>query len=241
MSSALYFRNPHAYWCFVHGFCIVLDVQHNSYLSLPSEAMERIIPYIHGEGSAPFKIGLQPMPPDLLPLAEELVAARVLTNARPAQSIHAHANTPRPSHLLPQFPQNRTGRGVRSLLPQFLRACAVADYQLCHLSFFNLVSRLLSRKYRRCRDNTDDAMTGMLTFLSSAFITLRPFYPRQYRCIFDCLALLTFLSNWGLFPNWVFGVSADPFSAHCWVQHNHLVLCDTRDFSATRFTPIMTI
>ena len=40
--------------------------------------------------------------------------------------------------------------------------------------------------------------------------------------------------------NLVFGVTGDPFSAHCWVQVDELVLNDTLG-NANAYTPIRTV
>jgi hypothetical protein len=50
--------------------------------------------------------------------------------------------------------------------------------------------------------------------------------------------LLEFLAVYGHFPRLVFGVQAQPFSAHCWVQHADLLLNATLE-DAVAFTPIM--
>lgn len=60
--------------------------------------------------------------------------------------------------------------------------------------------------------------------LVSIFHALRPFYVRRYRCLFDSLCLIEFLATFGHFPQWVFGVKAAPFGAHCWVQKDRCVL-----------------
>jgi hypothetical protein len=44
--------------------------------------------------------------------------------------------------------------------------------------------------------------------------------------LFDSLALLEFLAVYRFFPRIVFGVVADPFQAHCWLQDDAVVLND---------------
>ena len=72
------------------------------------------------------------------------------------------------------------------------------------------------------------------------FLSLRPLFPRKYLCLFDSLALLEFLSKYGLHPSWVFGVQPDPFEAHCWLQHQDTILNDTVEVVST-YTPIMAV
>jgi hypothetical protein len=44
----------------------------------------------------------------------------------------------------------------------------------------------------------------------------------------------------GIRPTLVFGVSADPFAAHCWVQLDDIVLTGDLD-TARQFTPILAL
>lgn len=72
------------------------------------------------------------------------------------------------------------------------------------------------------------------------FCKLRPLYGRNRLCLFDSLALLEFLSCKGLYPTWVFGVTIEPFQAHCWVQTRGLLLNDTVE-AISHYTPIMAV
>ena len=74
----------------------------------------------------------------------------------------------------------------------------------------------------------------------AVFDTLRPWWPQNYRCLYDSLALLVFLAASDLFPTWVFGVQEEPFEAHCWVQAGEVVLNDSLE-SVSAFTPIMIV
>jgi hypothetical protein len=59
--------------------------------------------------------------------------------------------------------------------------------------------------------------------------------------MFDSLALVEFLAQWHIFPDWVFGVRVDPFEAHCWVQAVEVVLSDTLSFASRWYSPIMVL
>jgi hypothetical protein len=71
-----------------------------------------------------------------------------------------------------------------------------------------------------------------------AFLVHRPFYPRDYACMFEALALLRYLAVRGFVATWVFGVRGAPFSAHCWLEHGGVVLNDDPD-AVRAYTPIM--
>jgi hypothetical protein len=75
----------------------------------------------------------------------------------------------------------------------------------------------------------------------AAFLRARPFFfGARDACVRDSLAMGEFLAAEGFYPNWVFGVSTDPFEAHCWLQIGEVVLNDTPDNVRT-YTPIMAV
>jgi hypothetical protein len=98
-------------------------------------------------------------------------------------------------------------------VPSFLFAAAKADYRLRRQSIARVVRSVALRKR---------------------------IYPRDYLCLFDSLALIEFLAHHGLFPTWVFGVTSDPFLAHCWVQEGDTLMNDTVEHVGP-FVPLMTV
>ena len=75
----------------------------------------------------------------------------------------------------------------------------------------------------------------------AAFIRLRPLLFRaQDACLFDSLALMRYLSYYGVFPTCVLGVQTGPFAAHCWVQYQGIVFNDAPEY-VRRFTPILAV
>jgi hypothetical protein len=49
-----------------------------------------------------------------------------------------------------------------------------------------------------------------------------------------------FLASYGHYPEWVFGVNLDPWSAHCWVQCEQFVLNDDPEIVAS-YIPILAV
>ena len=75
----------------------------------------------------------------------------------------------------------------------------------------------------------------------SLFERIRPFlFGARDQCLFESFVLSNFLAKYGLYPEWVFGVTTDPFAAHCWLQHRRVVFNDYAEH-ASEFTPIMII
>ena len=72
----------------------------------------------------------------------------------------------------------------------------------------------------------------------AAFRSIRPLVPVPRVCLHDCLALLDWLGASRAGAQLVFGVSAFPFAAHCWVQAGGRVIDDHPE-SVSRFEPIL--
>jgi hypothetical protein len=121
---------------------------------------------------------------------------------------------------------------------EFVRATIKASWVLRCRSMHRIVSDVRQRKQRRKLSESTD--WAFLRELVAIFFSIRPFYPRKYLCLYDSLALIEFLALFNLFPQWVFGVTAEPFRAHCWVQEADVILNDSLDF-ARIYKPIMSI
>lgn len=59
-------------------------------------------------------------------------------------------------------------------------------------------------------------------------------------CRFRSLVLMNYLTRSGIAPDWVFGVRLCPFSAHCWVEYNGVILNEDSD-TVAEFRPIMSV
>lgn len=73
-----------------------------------------------------------------------------------------------------------------------------------------------------------------------AFEAMRPWFPRRMVCLFDSLALMSFLSRHSARGDLVFGVRGMPFSAHCWVEDEGAPLNDEPAYCAS-FRPILRV
>ncbi|WP_140909463.1 lasso peptide biosynthesis B2 protein [Cognatiluteimonas lumbrici] len=87
-------------------------------------------------------------------------------------------------------------------------------------------------RYRDLRCVAPSAATARaseqrLLRVARAFLRARRYVPATPCCLPDSLACLRFLARRGLYANIVFGVTYDPFSAHCWVQAGDIALNET--------------
>lgn len=106
------------------------------------------------------------------------------------------------------------------------------------LPFRRTAARVCGRK---AAGQSSQPEAGEVARLVRIFDWLRPLaFRKTDECFMYCLALTEFLSRYGVFPSWVFGVRADPFRAHCWLQHSDLVLTDI-PYNLRRMTPILVL
>ena len=122
----------------------------------------------------------------------------------------------------------------------FVSASVFAKYALRFWPLERVVRRVAIRKAARA-GSAQTLDVGRTRQLVDTFARLRVFlFSHHERCLHDSLSLVEFLARHDVFPSWVFGVNARPFTAHCWVQHGELVFNDSVEHSST-YTPIMAI
>lgn len=77
--------------------------------------------------------------------------------------------------------------------------------------------------------------------LIDVFRRLRPFaFAAEGRCLLHALTLTRFLSKYGFYPEWVIGVTTQPWGAHSWVQWGNFLL-DSNPEKVCAYTPIMRV
>lgn len=241
MTEPHYYLTRHTFLCRNGFHWILLDVTRDKYLAIHARHFDLLQPWLHGcsQQSASISCDAREIPRDTSELASELVAQDLLTTDSNI------GKTAEPVMLAPAMASLNPFRVQTRFLPRLMNATAylitayMADTMLRRRAFRDIVRRVATRnscKQKECADfDMAAAERAVLTFNS-----LRPIYPRDYLCLYDSLALLEFLSIKGLFPRWVFGVAADPFQAHCWVQEGTVVLNDTVE-RVSAYVPIMVI
>ncbi len=128
-------------------------------------------------------------------------------------------------------------------VPAVLRFIASATIAALALRFFRMerVVRRVARRSELKRSNAVAFDAPRAHQLVAAFASLRPFFfTAKDACLFEALALSEFLARYGIYPNWVFGVRARPFAAHCWLQQGGVVFNDTVEH-VTQYAPIMSV
>jgi hypothetical protein len=65
-------------------------------------------------------------------------------------------------------------------------------------------------------------------------------FAAEGRCLLHALTLVKFLNRCGFYPDWVIGVTTQPWAAHSWVQWGSFLL-DTTPENVCHYTPIMVV
>ena len=243
MRPATFFLRQHVFLCRDIHHWVILDVAHDKYIRVDRRQFESLGPWLHGwEGTGEYQAradDVSHLPADVRELAGELFSAEILSDdPEGTKDARAIRLTPSADELAVAI-SARTGKSHWCHAPTFFLSCAMASRQLRKGPFRSIITNVGARKRRNMRSAGDFDRKRART-LVEAFDALRPWYPRPYLCMFDSLALLNFLAWYGLFPEWVFGVRAEPFEAHCWVRAGTTVLNDTLERTGA-LTPIMQV
>ena len=235
----MYQLAPFVFACMTGRNCMFLDLRQDRYLSVPQELMDALAPQIHGWqlSSHPHEARAT-LCTDTVPLAEDMLAAGIL---RPYQSGTA---VPRPQPPpatgdLASLSSADCDRNSGNCWMSVSSALASADCALRVLPLWRIVARISAHAQSTGKPPHADLLSRAAT-LTRCFREIRPWYPRDYLCLFDSLALTRYLHHHHIWTCWIFGVREDPFAAHCWVQYGGIVLNEHID-RAHLYTPIMAI
>jgi hypothetical protein len=239
MAPTTYFLKGHVHMCVAGHHCVLLDVKSNRYLSVEREQMDqlrgRLFGWRHDHADSEMEAH---SPASAAALIQELLHEGLLTTRSEDSHAAQPPSLPTPTRTLYASAATTRARALMCLVP-FLLSCAYADYSLRRRPFEAIIDTVRGTRTRR-RPVPSKKNHARLGPLITDFATVRLLYPRRYLCLFDTLALLTFLTFYGLYPTWVFGVQSEPFMAHCWLQFEEEVIYDTID-NVRLFTPIMTV
>lgn len=122
----------------------------------------------------------------------------------------------------------------------FAKAFAEARLSLALSSFEVTVERVRIRKASRGRD-FEVCSPLQVAAMVDVFRRLRTFvFAAEGRCLLHALTLVNFLARCDFYPEWVIGVSTQPWGAHSWVQWGDFLL-DTNPEKVCQFAPILVV
>jgi hypothetical protein len=132
------------------------------------------------------------------------------------------------------------GRLVLHHVGNFAAAYIWARWSLTLRPFSVVVQEIAAHKRHAIRRNAPWHPNSVAA-LVDVFRQLRPFvFAAEGRCLLHAVTLMKFLCRYGLGPEWVIGVTTQPWAAHSWVQWGNFLL-DTNPENVCAFTPIMIV
>jgi hypothetical protein len=132
------------------------------------------------------------------------------------------------------------GRVTLRHVRNFLAAYVWARYSLARRPFSVVVAKIRAKKPSRLRD-MDRCQLRKIAAMVDVFGRLRTFvFAAEGRCLLHALTLMRFLSKYQLHPEWVIGVTTQPWGAHSWVQWENYLL-DSNPEKVCGYTPIMMV
>jgi hypothetical protein len=211
-----------------------LDLRRDRYLSVPQQLMDELAPYI-ANWTLPYPGSHTHLPPTapIRNLADDLLEAGIIVStfhAPPTTSAQSSSSTIAQRSVIDcDNPARKSTNRLSALV-----AMLYADYTMRRSPLWRITQNL--RLYPEQARHSFDQVSS----LTQEFLFIRPWYPRNYLCLFDSLALTLFLLHRGIRAQWIFGVREEPFAAHCWVQYDALVLNEHLDKTRV-YTPIMIV
>ncbi len=230
----MYQLAPYVFACNTGRHSMFLDLRRDRYLSVPQSQMNELAPCIADWNMPTPRPDIDSAPPTSpKTLIDDLLDAGIII------PLHHESPSP-PAHLLRttiakqsvferETPASPNRKWLSALYALFYADCLLRSSTLWR------IIQMLSSNAEHHRHNLVE-----VELLTRHFLSIRPWYPRNYLCLFDSLALLIFLLRRGIRAQWIFGVREEPFAAHCWVQYDILVLNEYLD-KTHLYTPIMII
>lgn len=173
-------------------------------------------------------------------VAEGLLEQGILTDETPGGKDATPVRVVTPMRELLPDDESRFTRVGAGTARTLVAAALSAKLALRFRPFQSVVQRCSDRK-RQAGGHPQPLDMERARELVAAFFRLRVFlFTSRSECLFDSLTLLNFLAHYGIFADWVFGVQARPFAAHCWVQLGEVVFNDTVEH-VSGYTPIMAV
>jgi hypothetical protein len=125
-------------------------------------------------------------------------------------------------------------------IANFLAAYAWARCSLAWRPFSVVVDEVRKRKIAG-KQGFDGSDPEKVAACVDVFRRLRPLvFAAEGRCLLHALTLIRFLSNYAVYPDWVIGVTTQPWGAHSWVQWGNYLL-DSNPEKVCAYTPIMMV
>jgi Transglutaminase-like superfamily len=239
MSTALYFLSSDCFVCEAQDYWVILNARRDRYLCVTRSDLASIGPQLYGWSMGAVTASAPHSEAQKESLVESLISSGVITRRPNEGKPFVGCKYPPCERAADESSSMESAKINFLCVTRFLLACATIDRQLRTKPFDCTLARIERRRLRNASLGHNMSAARVLG-LVAAFRRLRALYPRPYLCLFDSLALQEFLAKYKAFPYIVFGVTAEPFVAHCWLQDDAVVLNDDLE-RVGKFKPILNV
>ncbi|ODV26704.1 MAG: hypothetical protein ABT19_02685 [Rhodanobacter sp. SCN 68-63] len=201
-------------YCRIGERFVFLDIDSDRYFHLPGPLEQALMAHLDGAGCSSSQL-------------DQLIERDILVHATGAASANRPSIRPVARSAMETASQPQRFRLSERL--EVFAAVLVARIALKFSTLKKILEGLKAARRVRTTSGTrrEDFPERQILDASAAFRRARLYVPIDMRCLLDSLAMTRFLLRRGIPAHIVFGVALDPFSAHCWVQVDDLVLNDS--------------
>jgi len=214
-------------FCRVDGHLIFLDIRNDRYFRLAECLESALVTYLEGGDGPESSI-------------RRLIDRKILIDGS-GDSDHASSSFPKaPTRSAMEEAVHVEQTSISVVLDTLGIVCST-QLQLKTRGLKKTLDGFLAlRSQRASRPSGSRHGESLVLKAAAAFRCARLYVPIDTCCLLDSIAMVRFLARRELYADLVFGVTADPFSAHCWAQSGTTVLNDALGH-ALAHTPIRVI
>lgn len=205
------------HYCVADGRAIFFDVPADRYFGLRPEWDEAFQRLLADDDSGPAVIALE--------------KANIIVRAQAGSRLLHRPDIAKPSEQL--------GAEAATLLLRHGLTCIAAQFRAVALLRFRSFATIISA-LERGRGLQPISDPAKFRAMRRAFAATAPLRPRNRHCLSNSIAFLNAARSLGMNATFVMGVSAQPFSAHCWIQSGETVLNDSLE-NVLPFQPIFSL
>ena len=212
--------------CPVDGSLIFLDLDEDRYFRLSNRLEKMFLAYLSSDGQPEVDVS-------------DLVRQHILVQAIGAEPTSYAAVIASPSFSAIEHKSPAPTFDALTSLEVLATVCST-QLQLRTRHLNHMIAKLIAYRQHRTA-HIPFAPNGphaeLLIKSAGAFSDARRYVPIDTSCLLDSVAMVKFLARRRLSADLIFGVTHNPFAAHCWVQAGDWVLNDTVG-NVTAHTPI---
>lgn len=200
-------------YCKVDGHLIFLDIQNDRYFRLTKCLESSLVAYLDGGDCTESDIW-------------RLVERKILIDGSGDLDHTPPSFTTIPTRSAMEESFHPKRASARATLDTLTIVCST-QLQLRTRSLKQVLDKLVSHRGKLpTQPSTPGRSESHLLEAAAAFRSARLYVPIDTCCLLDSIAMVRFLAKRELRAALVFGVTAAPFSAHCWAQCGTTVLND---------------